>query len=427
MKILIKNVDLLTMVNSEIENNTNIYIVNDKIEYIGSEIDGLEYDKLIDGSEKLAMPGLVNAHTHVGMSLLRNYADDVPLFEWLSEKIWPVEDKMTEEDIYWGSLLSMIEMIESGATSFCDMYVSMDKVGQAAEEIGMRAVLTRGMTENPNDPMKSINETRDLYKEWNNKADGTITVMVAPHSPYTCGTEFLSTCVDLAKELDTGIHIHLSETKGEVEDSIKEFGVTPIKRMDDIGMFDVHTIAAHCVHVDENDIKIMKDKNVYPVNNPGSNLKLASGFAPVDEMLNKGIKVALGTDGSSSNNNLNMFEEVNLAAVLNKAVNLDAESVSAFEALQMATVNGAEALNLKDVGTLEVGKKADLILIDLDKTHLYPKHNLISALAYSVQGSDVDTVIINGKIVMENRKFKTVDVKKVKEMVEKTAKDLIAR
>lgn len=427
MRILVKNVDLLTMVDQEIKHNTNIYIVNDKIDYIGDNIDNLEYDKLIDGTDKLLMPGLVNAHTHVGMSLLRNYADDVPLFEWLSEKIWPVEDKMTEEDIYWGSLLSMIEMIEGGATSFCDMYVSMDKVGQAAEEIGMRAVLTRGMVENPNDPMKSIEETRNLYNDFNDTANGTITVMVAPHSPYTCGTEFLSTCVDLAKELDTGIHIHLSETKGEVEDSIRDFGVTPIKRMEDLGMFDVHTIAAHCVHVNEDDMKIIKEKNVYPVNNPGSNLKLASGFAPIDQMLKMDIPVALGTDGSSSNNNLNMFEEVNLAALLNKAVNLDAESVGAFDALKMATVNGAKALNLKDVGTVEVGKKADVILIDLNKTHLYPRHNLMSALAYSVQGSDVDTVIINGNIVMENREFKTVDVNEVRAKVEQTAKDLINR
>ncbi len=428
MKILIKDVSLLNMIDEDIKSNMNVIIEGNRIIYVGKELkEDIKVEKIIDGNNKLLMPGLVNGHTHVGMSLLRNYADDLPLMKWLEEKIWPEEAKLTSEDVYWGSLLSMIEMIENGATSFCDMYFFMDAVGEAAEKIGMRTVLTRGMTENPSDPMKSINETRDLYKQWNNKNNGLITVMVAPHSPYTCGTDFLKTCVDLAKELDTGIHIHLSETKKEVEDSIKEFGMTPIKRMDSIGMFDVHTIAAHCVHVTEEDMLLMKEKNVYPVNNPGSNLKLASGFAPVQRMLDLEIPVSLGTDGASSNNNLNMFEEINLAALVNKAVNLDALSVGAFDALKMGTINGAKALNFKGVGSIEEGNIADVILIDLDKPHLYPRHNMTSALAYTVQGSDVDTVIIDGNIVMENREFKNIDVDEVKYMVEKLGKDLINR
>jgi len=428
MKILIKDVSLLNMIDEDIKNNMNVIIDGNRIVYVGKELkEDINVEKIIDGKDKLLMPGLVNAHTHVGMSLLRNYADDLPLMKWLEEKIWPEEAKLTSEDVYWGSLLSMIEMIENGATSFCDMYFFMDAVGQAAEKIGMRTVLTRGMTENPSDPMKSINETKDLHKHWHNKNNGLITVMVAPHSPYTCGTDFLKTCVDLAKELETGIHIHLSETKKEVEDSIKEFGMTPIKRMDSIGMFDVHTIAAHCVHVTEEDMLLMKEKNVYPVNNPGSNLKLASGFAPVQRMLDLEIPVSLGTDGASSNNNLNMFEEINLAALVNKAVNLDALSVGAFDALKMGTINGAKALNFKNLGSIEEGNIADVILIDLDKPHLYPRHNMTSALAYTVQGSDVETVIIDGNIVMENREFKNIDVDEVKYMVEKLGKDLINR
>ncbi|HEY4543244.1 MAG TPA: amidohydrolase [Tissierellaceae bacterium] len=428
MKILIKDVSLLNMIDEDIKNNMNVIIDGNRIVYVGKELkEDINVEKTIDGKDKLLMPGLVNAHTHVGMSLLRNYADDLPLMKWLEEKIWPEEAKLTSEDVYWGSLLSMIEMIENGATSFCDMYFFMDAVGQAAEKIGMRTVLTRGMTENPSDPMKSINETKDLHKHWHNKNNGLITVMVAPHSPYTCGTDFLKTCVDLAKELETGIHIHLSETKKEVEDSIKEFGMTPIKRMDSIGMFDVHTIAAHCVHVTEEDMLLMKEKNVYPVNNPGSNLKLASGFAPVQRMLDLEIPVSLGTDGASSNNNLNMFEEINLAALVNKAVNLDALSVGAFDALKMGTINGAKALNFKNLGSIEEGSIADVILIDLDKPHLYPRHNMTSALAYTVQGSDVETVIIDGNIVMENREFKNIDVDEVKYMVEKLGKDLINR
>lgn len=319
-------------------------------------------------------------------------------------------------------------MIQSGTTAFCDMYFFMDQVGKALEESGIRGVLTRGLIEEQGKNEEKLDETKDLYNNWHGKGNGRIKVMVAPHAPYTCSPDFLKETIKLANELNTGIHIHLSETKKEVEDSYKNFGKSPIKHVYDLGLFDVHTIAAHCVHVDDEDIEIMKEKNVYPVNNPGSNLKLASGFAPVDKMLKKGISVALGTDGSSSNNNLNMFEEINLAAIVNKAVNLDAVSVPALDALKMSTVNGAKALAWFDeIGSVEAGKKADLILIDMDKPHLYPRHNIISALAYTVQASDVDTVIVDGRIIMEKREIKTLDVEKIKYMAEKHAKDLINR
>lgn len=429
MSILIKNVDLVSMNGKEdVLKDTNIYIKKNKIEYIGEVREDIEVDRVIDGKNKLAMPGLINAHTHLGMSLLRNYADDLPLFDWLQKKIWPIEAKMTGEDIYWGTLLSMVEMIQSGTTAFCDMYVDMGGVGKATEESGMRAVLTRGTIEDKENPEEKINETRVLYNNWHNKGNGRIKVMVAPHAPYTCGDGFLLKLMDLANELNTGIHIHVSETKKEVEDSFCLHGKSPVQHLNDLGLFDYHTVAAHCVHVSEEDIEIMFEKNVFPVNNPVSNFKLASGFSPVDQMLKKGIKVSLGTDGSSSNNSLNMFEEIKIASIINKAVNLDAVSVSSMDALKMATVNGAMALDMIDeVGSIEIGKKADVILIDLDKPHLYPKHNIISALTYSVQGSDVDTVIIDGKIIMEKREIKTLDVEKIKYMTEKHAKDLIKR
>ena len=308
------------------------------------------------------------------------------------------------------------------------MYFFMDEVAKATEESGMRGVLTRGMVEDPKDPHSKLKETRELFEKWNGKADSRIKVMVAPHAPYTCSPEFLLKSMELARDLNTGIHIHLSETKKEVEDSFKAHGKSPIKHVDDLGLFDFHTIGAHCVHVDDEDIEIMADKGIYPVNNPGSNLKLASGFAPVDKMLKKGINVALGTDGSSSNNNLNMFEEINLAALVNKAVNLDAVSIPAHTAIEMATINGAMALDwAREIGSIEIGKKADLILIDMDKPHLYPKHNPISAVSYGMQGSDVDTVIIDGKIIMEKREIKTLDIEKIKFMAEKQAKELINR
>lgn len=429
MNTLIKNIDILPVNGrDDIIYNTNLYIKDHKISHIGDLKDDIKVDKKIDGKNKLLMPGLINSHTHLGMSLLRNYADDLPLQDWLQKKIWPVEDKLNGDDIYWGSLLSMVEMIQTGTTSFCDMYFFMDKTGEALLESGMRGVLTRGMVEDPINPQEKLDESKDLFKEFHNKGNKKIKAMIAPHAPYTCSPEFLKKSIELAKELNTGIHIHLAETKKEREDSLKIYGKSPIKHVNDLGLFDLHTIAAHCVYVDDEDIDILDKKGVYPVNNPGSNLKLASGFAPIQKMLHKGIRVALGTDGSSSNNNLNMFEEINLASIINKAVNMDATSVSANSAIEMATINGAYALNWeKEIGSIEVGKKADLILIDLDKPHLYPRHNLVSALAYSVSGSDVDTVIVDGKILMENREIKTLDIEKIKFMAEKHGKDLINR
>ena len=429
MNILIKNIDLVPMDGKEeVIKNTNIYIEEDQIVHIGELKEDIKVDRTIDGKNKLAMPGLINAHTHIGMSLLRNFADDLPLHEWLTQKIWPTEANLTAEDVYWGSLLSMIEMIQSGTTTFCDMYFFMDEVGKGLEETGMRGVLTRGLIEEEGKNLGKLLNTKNLYKNWNGKGNGRIKVMVAPHAPYTCSPEFLGKIMDLAKELDTGVHIHLSETEKEIEDSLKQWGKSPIKHVYDLGLFNFPTVAAHCVHVDDDDINILKENNVSPVNNPSSNLKLASGFAPIDKMLKAGINVALGTDGSSSNNNLNMFEEIHLASIINKAVNKDAVSVPAIEALKMATINGAKALNWnKEIGSIEIGKKADIILIDMNKPHLYPLHNIISALAYSVQGSDVDTVIIDGKILMENREMKTIDVEKVMYNTEKIAQDLIRR
>src|SRR5699024_9641080 len=315
-----------------------------------------------------------------------------------------------------------------GTTAFCDMYFFMDQVGKGLDEIGMRGVLTRGLIEEEGKNKEKLMDTKNLYENWNGKGNGRIKVMVAPHAPYTCSPKFLKEIMDLAKELNTGIHIHLSETQKELEDSLKQWGKSPIKHVYDLGLFEFPTVAAHCVHIDDEDINILKSNNVSPVNNPSSNLKLASGFAPIDNMLRKGVNVALGTDGSSSNNNLNMFEEIHIASIVNKAVNKDAVSVPAIRALEMATINGAKALGWdREIGSIEIGKKADLILIDMDKPHLYPLHNVISALAYSVQGSDVDTVIVDGEILMENREMKTVDMEKIMYNAEKLAKDLIKR
>ncbi|WP_352418647.1 amidohydrolase [Proteiniborus sp.] len=426
MKILIKNTSVLTMGEEvELMGNASITIENGIIKSVGLAPADFEADKIIDGANKLAMPGLVNSHTHIAMSLFRNYADDLPFWPWLTERIMPLEEKLIPEHVYWGSLLSIVEMIKSGVTSFADMYFFMDEVAKAVEETGIRASLSIGMSES-GDQDKKIKNAKAYFDNWHGKADGRITVMAGPHAPYSCGPSFLSKVIDMASEKRMGIHIHLSESKKEIEDSYSLRGKSPIKHVNDLGLFELPTLAAHCVHLSDEDIEILAEKKVSVANNPGSNLKLGNGFARVEDMLKKGVNVALGTDGSASNNNLNMFEEINLAALVNKALKGDTTSIPATTAVEMATFNGAKALGIdKEVGTIEVGKKADIIIIDLNKPHFYPRYNLVASLAYSAQASDVETVIVDGKVLMENYELKTVDLEKVIFNAERCAKSLI--
>lgn len=427
MNILIKNASILTM-NGEnkVLKNASIAVENDRIKYIGEVPKDFNADKVIDGAKKFVMPGIINAHTHMAMSLFRNYADDLPLWEWLSEKIWPIEDKLTGEDVYWGTMLSIIESIKSGVTCFNDMYFFMDDTAKAVLETGIRARLAWGMVGEDAEDNSRFDLTKRFYNDWQGKGDGRITVMAGPHAPYTCSADYLKRVGKFAKEMNFGIHIHLSESKKETQDNYDKFGKSPIKHANDMGIFDVPAVAAHCVHLSDEDIDILAEKGVSVVYNPGSNLKLGNGFAPVIKLMGKGVNVALGTDGSSSNNNVNMFEEINLAAIVNKGVNNEPTCIPAMTALEMATKNGAKALGLdKEIGSLEVGKKADMIIIDLNKPHFYPLHDVVAAMVYTAQASDVETVIINGKIIMENYSMKTIDVEKVYENLEKSIDRLI--
>lgn len=429
MRILIKNTDVLTMTDeNKVLSNVNVSIESGMITHIGKIPEDFIPEKIIDGREKLVMPGLVNSHTHIAMSLFRNYADDLPFWPWLTEKIWPLEEKLIAEDVYWGSMLSIIEMIQSGITSFADMYFFMDETAKAVSQSGIRASLVRGLAGNGPEEYSKIEESIDFYKKWHGRDNSRITVDAGPHAPYTCSPEYLKKVIEMAEKHNMRIHIHLSESKKEVEDSYEKYNKSPIAHVNDLGLFELPTMAAHCVYLSDDDIDIMAKKGVHVLNNPGSNLKLGNGFAPIDKLLKAGVNVALGTDGPSSNNNQNMLEEINLAGLINKGINNDSTSVPAMTALKMATINGARALGLDDnIGTIEVGKKADIILIDLKKSHFYPKHNAASALVYSAQASDVDTVIVDGKILMENREIKTIDVEKVMYNAEKQAKEIINR
>ncbi len=426
MNILIKNTKALVFEDEKmVVKKADIAVEGGEISQIGKIRTDFDAQKVIDAEDMLAMPGLINAHTHLSMNLFRNYADDMPLWDWLTKKIWPLEERLTAEAVYRGSILGIAELIKCGVTGLLDMYFFAEETINAALETGVRVYIARGLTDEEEGKEIRLQETRELYKKYHQQAS-RVKIFAGPHAPYTCSPQYLEKVIALSKELDIGIHIHLSETRKEVDESIQKWGKTPIKHVYDLGLFERPTIAAHCVHMSEEDIEILTDCGASAVYNPTSNLKLASGFAPIEKMLKAGVNVALGTDGASSNNNLNMFEEMHLASIVNKCVNHDAVSVPAETAIKMATINGAKALGVeKELGSLEVGKKADIILIDLKKPHLCPLNNPLSAICYSAQSSDVHTVMVDGKILMENYELKTIDIEKAMYEAEEAARKLI--
>lgn len=410
-KLLLKNIELLDTPNGEV----NVIAVEDgKISYIGKDLpDSFAADEVIDGKGMLATAGMVNTHGHVSMTLLRSYADDMALMDWLENKIWPIEAKMNAKDIYWGAMLGIAEMLKSGTTCFADMYCFMDDVARAVAETGIRANLSRGLIGLTPDKDEKLAENTQLVKDWQGYDNGRIRITYGPHAPYTCPVEYLQKVIEAAQANNAEIQMHLCETKGEVENCIKEHGVTPIKLMDQLGMFEQGTIAAHCVYLTEDDMDIMAAKNVRVAHNPQSNLKLASGIAPVARMLEKAICVGLGTDGASSNNNLDMLEECRAAAMLHKTTTLNPLAVPAAQAWDMATVNGAKVLGFDELGKLSVGQQADIVLWNMHKPYWYPRHNKLSLLVYAANSSDADTVIVNGKVVLQNGSMTLFDEEKI--------------
>ncbi len=392
----------------------------------GSAPQGWVPDAEYGGPDFLIMPGLINGHTHAGMTLLRSYADDLPLMEWLQEKVWPFEAKLTSDDIYWGTKLCILEMILSGTTTLVDMYFAMHKVAKAVDESGFRAVLSRGMVGTGPATELAYNQSKELIENWHGKADGRIKVMVAPHAPYTCPPDFLKRAIKLAEEYGVGINTHLAETKVEVDDITKQYGKSPIRLMEEVGLFTRPVVAAHCVHVDEQEIELLAKYKVGVIHNPESNLKLASGVSPVTRMLEAGVTVGLGTDSACSNNNLDLFGEMRSAAFLQK-VSCGSTALPAYQALELATVQGAKALGLENLGQLKPGFKADVILLNMHQPHLYPRHDVVAHLVYAAHGSDVQTVIIDGNVVMENRQVLTIDSEKIMAEVQSRAEQIKER
>ena len=380
---------------------TNIYVEGNRITSIGPKV---EADQTIDGSNHAVLPGLVNTHTHAAMTLFRGYADDMLLQEWLRDKIRPLESKFAPEDIYWGTRLACLEMIRSGTTCFNDMYFHLDQQAKAVEESGMRGVLSEGFVDffQPDLSEELFKQTTDIIRKVQSMGCDRITPALGPHAIYTVTESSLRRFKEISDEEGLLIHFHLSETQEEVENCKKAHGKSPVGYLKDIGFLGSNLIAAHSVWLDESEIAMLADAHVKVSHNPVSNMKLAVGGAlPYKEMRQAGINVSLGTDGTASNNNLDMFESMKFAALLQKFSTNDPTVLPAGEVLEMATAKGAEALGI-DAGVVKVGKLADLILVDLRSPAFNPNHNLASNLVYSVNGSCVDTVICNGRVLMRD-------------------------
>lgn len=412
MRLKIENAWLVTMEDEDSPYKGDLLIEHDRIIKRG-DCSADEADEVIDGTGFAVLPGLINTHQHSPMSLLRAYSDDLKLMDWLDQKIMPAEANMTEEDIRAGARLAMAEMIKSGTTNFADMYIHMNAIAETVEEVGMRASLTRGLVFHEPDGGVRMAEALDLIDKWHGKAEGRITTMFGPHAPYTCPPDALRQVIRLAEERDIPIHIHLAETVEEVSTIRQKYGQTPTEYLHALGLFNhCHVLLAHGVHLSESDIQLLKGMQGGVSHNPVSNLKLGCGIAPVHKLQQEGVLVGLGTDGAGSATTLDMFEEMKAATWMQKLQYGDPTILPAKEVLKMATIHGAKLLRLDhEIGTLSPGKKADLILVNLDKPHLTPLHQLESLLAYGVSGADVDTTIVNGKILMRNRKLLTIDEK----------------
>ena len=432
LDILIKGGTLLTMSDSmDVLHDPVIGIKDGRIEFV--KVSDIQHSNLYKAKEVLdavgsvIMPGLINTHTHLPMVCFRGLADDLPLMDWLNKHIFPAEARFVNRDmVYAGAMLAIAEMILSGTTTFCDAYFYESSVARAAVDSGMRGVVSQGFIDlpKPNDPMKISDIAERFIEKWQAKAP-LITPSLACHSPYACMPETLMRIKDIARKAGVPYSIHLSETKEEITIIEERFGKRPVQYLRDINLLDDLTLAVHCNWLDEEEMEILSTFDVKVSHNPESNMKLAAGCAPVPDMIKKGITVGLGTDGCASNNDMDMFREMDTAAKVHKVMRMDPTVMDAKTVLRMATFCGAKALGMADkIGSIEQGKLADIIIIDMDKPHLVPLYNHYSQLIYAASGSDVKTSIINGKIVMHERKLLHVDLASILHEVRKIAKSI---
>ncbi len=380
----------------------------------------------VDLPGRWLIPGFVNAHTHAAMTLLRGFADDLPLDRWLADRIWPVEAHLDVDHIHAGTLLAATEMLAGGVTTFADMYLHMDGAAEAVQEVGARAVLSPGLLEALGPMDETMASAVDFARRWHGGADGRITVKLGPHGVYTCPPAFLRDIADAARDLGIGLHMHLSETRDEVEGARERFGASPVQVAADAGILAAGCLAAHAVWVDDVDISVLAESGAGVSHNPRSNMKLASGIAPVDRLRAAGIPVGLGTDGAASANQLTMLEEMRTASLLQKVSRSDATLLPAAESLRMATLDGARALGLQDeIGSLSPGKRADIVVLRPDRAGTTPVHDPLSTVVYSAQDQDVEMVFCDGRLVVDHGRAVTVDLEEVRREANRHALRLV--
>lgn len=430
MKTLFKNCDIVTTTDSGFEVIRNGFCGVDGVYicYLGTDMPAEKYDIIKDMTGRVLYPGLINAHNHAAMTLLRGIGSDLPLKEWLYDNMFPTEDKLRAEDVKAGTELAILEMLSTGTVSFSDMYYFCDTTADCVIESGMKANLCRALSAfDPNEAYKDsyrVKEALSLYNNYNNAANGRIKIDLSIHAEYTCLEDIVRRHSEKCKELGAIMHIHLSETKSEHDACIEKYGKTPARWFYDLGAFDSPTLAAHCVWVTDEDIALMKECGVSPVHCPTSNLKLGSGFARVQHMLKEGLNVGLGTDGAASNNNLNMLEELHLCSVVHNGYNQDPTIMNPNDTVKMATLNGAKIQGRTDCGGIKVGNRADIIALNFDKPHLLPAFDPLAMLCYSAQGSDVCMTMVDGRILYENGEFLTMDKERIYHDVKKALKHL---
>lgn len=432
MRIRMTNITLMPGVTNEAHlsfiPDAEILIEGNTIAFAGKRADAPEFeaDETIDGKGALAMPGLCNLHTHTPMTLLRSVGSDLPLDRWLNEAIFPVEKHLTDDAVRAGTDLGILEMLRYGTTSFNDMYMHMDMEAEAVRDSGMRALLGHGIVdfdESCNDLLPNI----DLIEKWNHAADDRIRVSLAPHSEGATTQKLLERVREAAETYHVPIHIHVSETKLDFDGSLSRRGLTPPQYLEKLGLMEHPVLAAHCVWATDEDIELFARRGVTILHNPISNLKLASGVAPIAKMLKAGCKVALGTDGVASNDNLNLWEEIKLMPMLQKGTMRDPTVVSPAQTIAAATSVGARALGYENLGLLKEGYLADLILLDISGAHMCPCNDLESHLVYSAQGSDVVLTMVNGKVLYHDGVYPTMDAKRIQARARKEAEALFER
>lgn len=397
------------------------------IDYVGPVRDADEPGEVLDATGQAVLPGLVNAHTHVAMTLMRSWADDMHLQPWLEERIWPVERHLTPEDVYWGTLLGSVEMLLGGVTTFQDMYWHAPQASAAGLDAGMRVCPSAVLIGIIPDSDAMLARATDFVDECLARAHPRLHIRFGPHAPYTVPDAYLERIIAVAASRQVPIHIHLAETAKEVADSLAQHGERPVEHMARVGLFDVHCCAAHCVHLSPSDIETLAAKRVGVLASHTSNLKLGSGIAPLPDLVAAGAVIGLGTDGTASNNNLDLFEEILLAALIHKGVRCDPTVITGWEALEMATWGGAQAVGLPELGRLKPGWRADLITVDLRGPHTCPGHNVVSDLVYAARSHDVTNVFVDGTHVVRDKQVTTVDVDEVITRTRQAALDLVAR